>query len=78
MIFLQAFLIWKFPNNLLSLEPSEYTNENMEEVCYDQLKTTYQNDYTGIPQGQATVFNRFKIFFHLFHFSILLFLSVYK
>ncbi|KAK3701732.1 hypothetical protein QZH41_018895 [Actinostola sp. cb2023] len=48
----EAFMIWKFPGrNLPALDPAEYSTENMEEITYDQLKSTYQNDYTGIPQG---------------------------
>uniref|UniRef100_A0A6P8I992 Uncharacterized protein LOC116297566 n=1 Tax=Actinia tenebrosa TaxID=6105 RepID=A0A6P8I992_ACTTE len=45
----EGFLVWRFPSKL----PPEVIDDSksMEDVCYDQLKSTYQNDFTGIPQG---------------------------
>lgn len=32
----------------------EVNPETMREVEQDQLKSTYQSDYTGIPQGKSS------------------------
>ena len=48
--FLQAFMNWKFPSRLPPLDSFEMP-EAMEQVAHDQLESTYQSDYTGIPQG---------------------------
>ena len=45
-------MIWKFPSRLPSMQPSEINSKDMEEVNKDQLKSTYQSDFTGIPQGE--------------------------
>lgn len=47
-------MIWKFPSRLPPLQPAEISNKDLEEVCQDQLRSTYQSDFTGIPQGKGT------------------------
>jgi len=46
----EAFMNWKFPSRLPPVDSFEST-EAMEQVAQDHLKSTYQSDYTGIPQG---------------------------
>ncbi|XP_068719087.1 uncharacterized protein [Montipora capricornis] len=47
----EAFMIWKFPSRLPLVFTNEKSPEAMSEVFKDQIKSTYQFDYTGIPQG---------------------------
>ena len=44
-------MIWKFPSRLPLVFTNEKSPEAMSEVFKDQIKSTYQFDYTGIPQG---------------------------
>ncbi|XP_020629597.1 uncharacterized protein LOC110066695 isoform X2 [Orbicella faveolata] len=54
----EAFMIWKFPSRLPPVHMEEINPETMQELEQGQLKSTYQSDYTGIPQGVniSTVF----------------------
>ncbi|XP_078371538.1 uncharacterized protein LOC144655195 isoform X2 [Oculina patagonica] len=54
----EAFMIWKFPSRLPSVDLEEINPETWQEVAQDQIKSTYQSDFTGIPQGVniSTVF----------------------
>lgn len=47
----EAFITWKFASRFPSVLCEEIDPEAMNEVCKDELKSTYQSDYTGIPQG---------------------------
>lgn len=45
-------MIWRFPGRLPPLEPvPDLTNEAIEHVSKESLKSTYQVDYLGMPQG---------------------------
>ena len=46
-------MIWKFPSRLPPVYMEEIHPETMQEVAQDQIKSTYQSDYTGIPQGKC-------------------------
>ncbi len=46
-------MIWKFPSRLPSVDLEEINPETWQEVAQDQIKSTYQSDFTGIPQGKA-------------------------
>jgi len=54
----EAFMIWKFSSRFPPLLDEEISPEMMSEVSKEQIKSTYQSDYTGIPQGVniSTVF----------------------
>jgi len=47
----KAFMIWKFPSRFPPVHMEELNPETMQELEQDQLKSTYQSDYTAIPQG---------------------------
>lgn len=47
-------MIWKFPSRFPPVYMEEVNPETMREVEQDQLKSTYQSDYTGIPQGKSS------------------------
>lgn len=44
---------WKFSSRFPSVPAEDIDPEVMNEVCKDELKSTYHSDYTGIPQGKA-------------------------
>lgn len=44
-------MIWKFPSRFPPVYMEGINPETMQEVAEDQIKSTYQSDYTGIPQG---------------------------
>ena len=46
-------MIWKFPSRFPPLLDEEISPEAMQEVSKEQIKSTYQSDYTGIPQGKV-------------------------
>ena len=45
-------MIWKFPSRFPPLLDEQISPEAMNEVNKEQIKSTYQSDYTGIPQGK--------------------------
>lgn len=45
-------MIWKFSCRFPSLLDEEISPKAMNEVSKEQIKSTYQSDYTGIPQGK--------------------------
>ena len=50
-------MVWKLPRNIVKEQPgsqwaTELTDEVMDRVCRGNLKSTYQHDYLGIPQGK--------------------------
>lgn len=47
-------MIWKFPSRFPPVHMEELNPETMQELEQDQLKSTYQSDYTAIPQGKAS------------------------
>lgn len=47
-------MIWKFPRRFPPVLMEEVNPETMQELQHDQLKSTYQSDYTAIPQGKAS------------------------
>lgn len=51
---LQTFLNWRFSSQLPPLDSFEM-KEAMEQVVHDQSKSTYQTDYTAIPQGTSLI-----------------------
>lgn len=68
-------MTWKFSScERPELDPTGYNTENIEEISYDQLKTTYQNDYTGIPQGVH--FLILSLFIAIFLFIAYIFIDI--
>ena len=51
-------MVWKFPSRFPPVLAEDINPEAMQEVSKDELKSTYQSDYTGIPQGKAKMFNK--------------------
>ncbi|XP_022086134.1 testis-expressed protein 26-like [Acanthaster planci] len=50
----ESFMVWRFPKHVpkdQQIYPGEITDQMMEEVLRDKCKSTYQNDYLGVPQG---------------------------
>ena len=47
-------MIWKFSSRLPPVHMEEINPETMQELEQGQLKSTYQSDYTGIPQGTSS------------------------
>ena len=47
-------MIWKFPSRLPPVHMEEINPETMRELEQGQSKSTYQSDYTGIPQGKSS------------------------
>jgi len=50
-------MIWKFSSRFPPLLDEEISPEMMSEVSKEQIKSTYQSDYTGIPQGELHYFS---------------------
>ena len=51
-------MVWKLAKQPLEEQPysewaTELTDEVMDRVCRGKIKSTYQQDYLGIPQGNA-------------------------
>ncbi|KAK2563279.1 hypothetical protein P5673_013641 [Acropora cervicornis] len=55
----ETFINWKFPSRLPPVLSEEINPDAWNEVLKEQVKSTYQYDYTGIPQGVdvSTVFS---------------------
>ena len=47
-------MILKFPSRLPPVHMEEINPETMRELEQGQSKSTYQSDYTGIPQGKSS------------------------
>ncbi|KAK7498668.1 hypothetical protein BaRGS_00010045 [Batillaria attramentaria] len=52
----KSFMVWKFPSKTHPFQhptpwSEELTNEKLNQVTKRQYRSTYQNDYLGIPQG---------------------------
>jgi len=45
---------WKFPSRLPPVLSEEINPDAWNEVLKEQVKSTYQYDYTGIPQGRKS------------------------
>nr|XP_006814978.1 PREDICTED: uncharacterized protein LOC102805685 [Saccoglossus kowalevskii] len=55
----ESFMVWKFPKGVpedQKLYPSDLTDSMMDEICMDKCKSTYQDDYLGLPQGLCLFF----------------------
>lgn len=50
----QTFMNWKFPSRLPPVLSEEINPDAWNEVLKEQVKSTYQYDYTGIPQGRKS------------------------
>lgn len=52
----QAFMVWRLPSRfppLIEDHTLSYANSEVEDVLKAQgLKSTYQDDYTGLQQGE--------------------------
>ncbi|XP_070553251.1 testis-expressed protein 26-like [Ptychodera flava] len=50
----ESFMVWKFPKHIPE-DHKEYpfplTDSMLEQICHDKFKSTYQDDYLGLPQG---------------------------
>ena len=47
-------MVWRFPKHVPKdqhIYPGEITDQMMEEILREKCKSTYQNDFLGIPQG---------------------------
>ncbi|XP_067040942.1 uncharacterized protein [Acropora muricata] len=55
----ETFMNWKFPSRLPPVLSEEINPDAWNEVSKEQVKSTYQYDYTGTPQGVdvSTVFS---------------------
>lgn len=49
-------MVWKFPSRFPPVLNEEINPEAMSEVSKEQIKSTYQADYTGIPQGNKAYY----------------------
>ena len=64
----QGFMVWKFPRKNAegqSAAPAknrkyrQLTDRMMNQILVDKMKSTYQNDFLGIPQGKLHNFENF-------------------
>ncbi|CAD5120203.1 DgyrCDS8776 [Dimorphilus gyrociliatus] len=54
----ETFMMWKFPRRMqfeaqTGSYPADLTNEKFDEVMRGKLKSTYQQDFLGLPQGYS-------------------------
>lgn len=58
---LETFMVWKFPDKM-TMDDNEMKESLLKELCEDKIRSTYEVDYTGLKQGEASTFRQTEHF----------------